>query len=121
MDTDILTLAGTVSGADETEQGLLIALCSVARQRWERRLLPGLSPGDCGAAFPCAVAFSAAADLQEGRSDGCVSGFTAGEISVRTASSAQRNDRAEALRKTAERLMAPFAETEDLIFRGVRG
>ena len=122
MDTDILTLAGMVSGAGEAEQGLLEALCSAARQRWELRLRQGVGAEDCGTAFICAVAFTAAADLMSGaRCGGEVSSFTAGEISVKAASSAERSCNAEALRKTAERLMAPYAESDDFSFKGVWG
>ena len=122
MDADILTLAGTVSGAGEAEQKLLEALCSAARQRWELRLRQGVTAEDCGTAFVCAVAFTAAADLMTGgRSGGEVASFTAGEISVKTASAAERSGSAETLRQTAERLMAPYAEADDFSFKGVRG
>ena len=122
MDTDILTLAGMVSGAGEAEQRLLEALCSAARQRWVLRLRPDVTEEDCGTAFACAVAFTAAADLLAGgRSSGEVSSFTAGEISVKAASAAERSGNGEALRRTAERLMAPYAESGDFSFKGVRG
>jgi len=121
MDADILTLAGMVSGAGEAEQGLLEALCSAARQRWLLRLREGVVPEDCGSAFICAVAFTAAADLLTGTTDCHVSSFTAGEISVKTGSAKECSANAEALRKTAERLMAPFVEAEDFSFKGVRG
>ena len=122
MDTDILTLAGMVSGAGEAEQELLKALCSAARQRWGLRLRQGMTEEDCGTAFACAVAFTAAADLLTGgRNSGEVSSFTAGEISIKAASSAERSGKAEALRQTAERLMAPYAESDDFSFKGVRG
>jgi len=121
MDTDILTLAGMVSGAGEAEQELLKALCSAARQRWALRLRQGVTEEDCGTAFACAVAFTAAADLMAGGSNGSVSNFTAGEISVKTASAAERAGNAEALCRTAERLMTPFAESDDFSFKGVRG
>ena len=121
MDADILNLAVTVSGAGEAEQELLQALCSAARQRWELRLRSDVSVEDCGEAFACAVAFTAAADLAGGVGETGVSSFSAGEISVKKASAAQRSGAAKMLRQTAERLMAPFAETEDFCFRGVRG
>ena len=121
MDTDILNLAVTVSGAGEAEQELLQALCSAARQRWELRLRSDVSVEDCGEAFPCAVAFTAAADLVGGMGETGVSSFSAGEISVKKASAAQHRDKAEMLRKAAERLMASFAEAEDFCFKGVRG
>ena len=50
-----------------------------------------------------------------------VSGFTAGSVSVRIRSAAESCALAESLRRTAERLMAPFAVPDDFCFRGVRG
>ena len=75
----------------------------------------------CGKAFPCAVAFTAAADLAAARGGEGVSGFTAGSVSVRIRGAAESCALAESLRRTAERLMAPFAVPDDFCFRGVRG
>ena len=58
-----LTLARELSGAGEAEEALLELLCQAAEQQWEKRLRPGMTTEDCGKAFPCAVAFTAAADL----------------------------------------------------------
>ena len=93
-----LTLARELSGAGEAEEALLELLCQAAEQQWEKRLRPGMTTEDCGKAFPCAVAFTAAADL-----------------------AAESCALAESLRRTAERLMAPFAVPDDFCFRGVRG
>ncbi|WP_295743518.1 hypothetical protein [uncultured Oscillibacter sp.] len=121
MSGEILTLARIVSGAGEAEAALLSPLCQAARQRWEVRLRPGLTPEDCGAAFSCAAAFTAAADLAAGRSGGSVSAFTAGDISVKGRGAAEAAALAQGLRRTAEELMAPYAEAEDFCFKGVRG
>ena len=59
----VLTLARELSGAGEAEEALLELLCQAAEQQWEKRLRPGMTAEDCGKAFPCAVAFTAAADL----------------------------------------------------------
>ena len=48
-------------------------------------------------------------------------GFTAGSVSVRIRGAAESCALAESLRRTAERLMAPFAVPDDFCFRGVRG
>ena len=56
-----LTLARELSGAGEAEEALLELLCQAAEQQWEKRLRPGMTTEDCGKAFPCAVAFTAAA------------------------------------------------------------
>ena len=117
----VLTLARELSGAGEAEEALLELLCQAAEQRWNKRLRPGVTAEDCGEAFPCAVAFPAAADLAAARGGDGVSGFTAGSVSVRIRSAAESCALAESLRRTAERLMAPFAAPEDFCFRGVRG
>ena len=66
----ILTLAKVLSGAGEDEEPLLEALCQAAERQWERRLRPGVTAEDCGEAFPCAAAFTAAADLAAARGGG---------------------------------------------------
>ena len=117
----ILTLAKVLTAAGEDEEPLLEALCQAAERQRERRLRPGVTAEDCGEAFPCAAAFSAAADLAAARGGGQVSGFTAGSVSVRIRGAAESCALAESLRRTAERLMAPFAVPDDFCFRGVRG
>ena len=95
-----LTLARELSGAGEAEEALLELLCQAAEQQWEKRLRPGMTTERGG----------------EG-----VSGFTAGSVSVRIRGAAESCALAESLRRTAERLMAPFAVPDDFCFRGVRG
>ena len=121
MREEILTLARIVSGAGETEEALLESLCQAARLRWEGRLRQGLTPEDCGRAFACAAAYGAAADLTAGRGGGAVSAFTAGDLSIKGRGAAEAASLAQGLRRTAEGLMAPYVETEDFCFKGVRG
>lgn len=121
MREEVLALARIVSGAGEAEEALLGPLCQAARQRWEARLRLGLAPEDCGAAFICAAAFTAAADLAAGRGGGAVSAFTAGDLSVKGRGAAEAAALAQSLRQTAEGLMSPYAEAEDFCFKGVRG
>lgn len=116
MSGEILTLARIVSGAGEAEAALLSPLCQAARQRWEVRLRPGLTPEDCGAAFSCAAAFTAAADLAA--AEGGAASFSAGDISVKLDGGLRR---AESLRQTAERLMEPFVRVKGLWAQGVEG
>ena len=116
-----MTLARIVSGAGEAEEALLESLCQAARLRWEGRLREGLTPEDCGRAFACAAAFTAAADLAAGRGGGAVAAFTAGDVSVRGRGAAETASLSRDLRRTAEGLMAPYAEEADFCFRGVRG
>jgi len=105
----------------EEEQPLLETLCHAAEAAWSARLKNGVSPEDCGEAFLCAAAFTAAADFAVSRNSEGVESFTAGELSIRRSGSAEDRVQADALRKTAERLMAPYAEPESFAFKGVRG
>ena len=77
-----LTLARELSGAGEAEEALLELLCQAAEQQCVNRQRPGMTTEDCGKAFPCAVAFTAAADLAAARGGEGVSGFTAGLLSL---------------------------------------
>lgn len=121
MHETILELARTVSGAGEPETALLEALCRAAEAEWTGRLREGVAAEDCGTAFPCAAAFTAAADLTAGRSGDAVAAFKAGDISVERRDGADGAALAAALRQTAERLMAPYAAPADFVFRRVRG
>ena len=122
MQEVILTLAQTLTGAAEEERSLLERLCTAAVSDWEGRLRQGVTPSDCGEAFVCAAAFTAAAGLLTGRGGGePVSSFTAGTVSVRGKSVAETSAAAEALRKQAGRLMTPFVKDAGFEFCGVRG
>ena len=114
----IIGLARVLTGAGEDEEALLESLCRAAETLWTGRLRE--DAGDCGEALCCAAAFTAAADLAAGQGGGMTS-FTAGEISVKGCGGAEAIARAAALRQTAERLMAPYAQTGDFAFKGVRG
>ena len=73
----------------------------------------GLSPEACGPAFPVAAAWLVLAGLEAG-TDG-VTSFSAGDLTVHTG-----GDGAGAMRRQAERLMAPIWRT-DLPFGGCWG
>lgn len=115
----VLTLARAVSGAGEQDEVLLETLCRAAEAYWRGRLRQGVTAEDCGEAFPCAAAFTAAADLAVGQ-DGGIESFTAGSVSVKGGGESAAR-RAESLRRSAEERMAPFAEPGDFAFQGVRG
>ena len=121
MTERILELACGITNPSEGELPLLETLCHAAETAWTARLRSGVSAEHCGEAFLCAAAFTAAADLAVSRGSEGVESFTAGEISVRRSGSAESRSQAEALRMTAERLMAPYAEAESFAFKGVRG
>ena len=116
----ILELARGIVGADE-ENALLEPLCHAAEAAWMSRLKSGITAEDCGEAFLCAVAFTAAADYMVSRGGDDVASFTAGEISIKRKEGSDEAAQATALRKTAERLMAPYAVAESFAFKGVRG
>ena len=117
MTDRILALACQMCGAEEGD-ALLEVLCHISETAWTARLKAGVTAEDCGEAFLCAVAFTAAADYLRGR-DGGVESFTAGEISIKKQSTGSGG--AEAMRKTAERLMVPYAGEAQFAFKGVRG
>ena len=116
----ILTLATAAAGAGEQDETLLETLCRAAETYWRGRLRTGVTAEDCGEAFPCAAAFTAAADLAAGQGGG-IESFTAGSVSVQARSPAETGTQAAELRRTAWRLMAPFAVPGDFAFQGVRG
>ena len=119
MTERILELAREMCGAEEGDP-LLEALCHAAETAWTARLKHGVTPADCGEVFLCAAAFTAAADHLAGQCGGDVESFTAGEISIKKRSGSGWND-SEAMRKIAERLMAPYVAEERFAFKGVRG
>ena len=115
----ILELALAAAGGGEAERTLLEPLCAAAEAAWTARLRTGVSPGDCGDAFLCAAAFSAAADLAAG--GGGAASFSAGDISVSLGGVQDRARRAESLRQAAEGLMEPFVRAAGLWAQGVEG
>lgn len=121
MREKILALAMGIAGAAEEDETLLEALCGAAEAAWMARLKEGVSAETCGEAFCCAAAFTAAADFAISQGSDRVSSFTAGEISVKSREGSDASAMAAALRQTAERLMAPYAEAENFAFKGVRG
>jgi hypothetical protein len=122
MHETILSLAGTLSGAKDTEASLLELLCTAQEQAWSERLREGIKAEDCREAYCCASAFSAVADLMAGRcgEDGGVTSFRAGDVSVKKDGASEAGFAADNLRRQAERLMAPYVCEDTFCFRGVR-
>ena len=112
----ILTLAAAIARPSEAERPLLEALCTS-----EGRLRDGISPEDCGDAFPCAAALLAAAGLLPCRSGGDVEQFTVGDVSVRTGGDNRACQTAAAMRRQAAGMMAPYWGDGEFAFQGVRG
>ena len=120
MEQTIRSLAQSVCGAGADEAALLEALCGAAVRRWRGRLREGLTAEDCGTAFACAAAFTAAADMMAG-GGGDVASCTAGQAPGKGRTAAETAALAGALRQAAEELMAPYTEPGDFAFLGVPG
>jgi hypothetical protein len=121
MHETIVNLAAAMAGADAAESALLDALTAAAEAEWTGRLQSGVTADDCAAALTCAAAFTAAAQLLTARAgrDG-VSRFTAGDVTVQTAAGGEAAKTAEAMRRSAEELMTPYACDKSFRFLGVR-
>lgn len=102
-------------GAGEEQDTLLLPLIEAAQDSLQRRLKAGVSPQDCGSAFPLAVALTAMDGLSGAVGEGDVSSFSAGEVSV------QLRDRSGGRAEQAERLLAPWLRETGFAFRGVEG
>jgi hypothetical protein len=114
MTEEILTLCKAM-GAGEDKEELLGLLVQAAERTWSGRLRRGVTPADCGAAFPLAVAMTAVDELEQATGGGQVSEFTAGDVTVRkTAGDAS-------LRMQAARLLAPWLGDTGFAFTGVDG
>lgn len=115
-----LECARLLGHVGEEEESLLEALCGVAETELAGKLRRGVTPEDCGGAFPVAAAWLALAGLCTGQgASGDPLSWTAGDVSVSGAVSA--GERAETLRAQAMRLMAPYVQDERFYFRGVQG
>lgn len=112
---EILELAGRMCG-EEADQELLTPLCQAALLEVGGWLKPGISPEECAPAFDLAAAWLALAGLETGRSEGDVSSFTAGDLTIRK----KEGSGARELREQAWALMAPYRR-DFFCFQGVRG
>ena len=117
----ILHLAEAIIQPSEAERPLLTALCASAEAELAGRLREGLSPEDCGDAFPCAAALLAAAGVLPCRSGGDVEQFSAGDVSLRTGGGGQVCGTAAAMRRQAADMMAGYWGDDSFAFLGVRG
>lgn len=120
MQEKILEYAKMLGGAEEGREDLLEALCEAAEAELAGRLRSGMTPAECGGAFPVAAAWLALAGLCAGEcARGEASGWTAGAVSV--SGSVPAGERAGTLRAQALRLMGPYLRDDGFCFRGVRG
>ena len=121
MFEQIPLLAAAVTLPTEAERPLLAALCTAAIDEVARRLRPGLTVEDCGDAFLCAAAMTAAAGLMSCRSSGDVEQFSAGDVSLRTGGNGGSCKAAESMRRHAAELMEPYWADGSFAFAGVKG
>ena len=107
-------LAVTLGKQEKSEK--LTLLCGAAVEELKSRMKRGVTPEDCGEAFPLSAAWLALSGLETAGDD--VERFTAGAVSV------WRRDgsfRQKALRLQALQVMRPWLEDEGFVFRGVKG
>ena len=115
MEEEILALCRQM-GAGEEQDALLLPLIEAARTGLQRRLKAGVSPQDCGAAFPLAAALMAMDGLDRAAGAGDVSAFSAGEVSIQL-----REQSGGGRREQAQELLAPWLGETGFAFRGVEG
>lgn len=120
MFEQIPLLAAAVTLPTEAERPLLAALCTAAVGEVASRLRPGLTAEDCGDAFLCAAAMTAAAGLMSCRSGGEAEQFSAGDVSLRIGSG-DGSRAALSMRRHAAELMAPYWADDGFAFAGVKG
>lgn len=104
-------------GASEDQEELLRPLIEAVKVRLEGQLKVGVSPVDCGSAFPLAVAMMAMDGLEGAIGGDRVASFTAGEVTVRKQSAGQGRS----LSDQARRLLAPWLVETGFAFQGVTG
>jgi len=114
----VMSLAEAIVRPTEAEQPLLTALCTAAVAELTGRLRDGVTPEDCGDAFPCAAALLAAAGMLPCRGGGDVRQFSVGDVSLRMDGEGTGGD---PLRRQAERMIAPYCGDGGFAFLGVRG
>ena len=117
---EIAAMAEMLCAAAAQEKPMLLRLCAAAEREAEARLRRGVCGEELEDALRCACAFLAAAELESARGGEELSSLRAGSISVTTGAGA-RSERAERLRREAERLLAPYTRSGTFAFREVTG
>lgn len=107
-------------GAGQEE--LLLPLTLAVEKQLAGRLKEGVSPKDCGTAFPLAAAMVVMDRLSAatgGGEAGEVTSFTAGDLTVRKETGSSGASRS--LSAQAEGLLSPWLKDAGFVFRGVEG
>ena len=122
MDEEILETAKSICSCGAEDEALLKRLCAASAQALERELREGVAPEDCEGAFICASAWLAAAALTDARLGGAeeLSSLRAGDVTIEGRGGAN-SERAAALRRSAQQLMAPYTEGGGFFFCAVKG
>ena len=103
-------------GADGDREELLLPLVRAVVSAMEGRLRAGVTPQDCGDAFPLAAAMVVMDGLEGATGSSRVASFTAGDMSIHTGTA-----RGESRTDQAQRLLAPWLGETGFAFRGVAG
>lgn len=111
MSEEILAFVRAMGGGGEP--AALEHLCQAAEQELAGQLKQGLSPADCGPAFPVAAAWLVLAGLEAGNAG--VSAFSAGDLTIRTDANGS-----DAIARQVRRLMAPYL-ADHFAFLGAPG
>lgn len=118
MTQRILELCRSLGAAQEKEE-LLLALIETVQGQLAGQLREGISPEDCGSAFPLAAAMTAMERLSALAGGGDeVTSFTAGELTIRRESGKSQTGN---LSRQARELLAPWLGDTGFVFRGVDG
>lgn len=112
----IMDLAAAMDGGDWDEE-LMRSMCQTAMARLERRLKGGVTPEECGEAFPVAAAWMALGGLYVCGDAQAAESFSAGDLTIRTGT----RQRGHTLEEQARRLMAPYCEEDTFAVQGVKG
>ena len=115
MEQQVLELVKQL-GHTALDEDVLELLCQCACQRLDRLLADGVSPADCGQAYPMAAAFLVLDWARQAAGGGDIVALAAGDLSVRREGASGGG-----LRRQALELMAPYLREEGFVFRGVRG
>ena len=120
MTQEIMALCGAMGAAADREE-LLLPLIQTVCDQLAGRLREGITPEDCGPAFPLAAAMTAMdrlSGMTGGGNAGEVTSFTAGDLTIKrqVGSAAGKS-----LSEQAEELLAPWLKSAGFCFQGVEG
>ena len=116
MEEKIFAMVQALAGSQADREETVRSLCRATEAALSARLLPGLTPEDCGDSFVCAAAWHVWAALSDGEMAGGIYSFTAGDVTVHK----DGNGATQQLRQQAETLLAPYVQ-DGFSFLGVRG